>query len=41
MTEARFFCATRSALNQPAVSASGAAIHAAPFSFSSARSPAA
>ena len=31
ITVARFFCATRSALNQPAVIASGAAIHAAPL----------
>ena len=29
MTVARVFCATRSALNQPAAIASGAAIHAA------------
>ena len=41
ITVARRFCATRSAVNHPAVIASGAAIHAAPFSVTSARSPAA
>jgi hypothetical protein len=41
MTVARRFCATRSALNQPAASANGATIQALDFSRTSACSPAA
>jgi hypothetical protein len=41
ITVARRFCATRIALNHPAASASGAAIHAAGFTRTSACSPAA
>ena len=41
MTVARYFRATRSAVNQPAASASGAAIQAAPRRRTSARSAAA